>query len=59
MLWTVLVVLLILFLLGGIGGPYLHSGWQPGYGLGWYGNGGIGLVLIILILLILFGGGRF
>ena len=52
---TILVILLVLILLGGVGGPYLNSGWQPGYGAGWYGNGGIGLILLIVIILIVLG----
>ena len=34
---------------------YVSPGWQPGYGLGWYGNGGIGLILLIVIILIVLG----
>ena len=39
---TILIIILVIVLLGGVGGPYLNSGWQPGYGYGWYGNGCIG-----------------
>ena len=48
---TILIIIVVLILLGGVGGPYVNSGWQPGYGMGWYGNGGIGLVLVILLIL--------
>lgn len=57
--WTVVIILLIVVLVGGVG-PHYYSGapWQPGYGAGWYGNGAIGLILIIVVVLLLFGGGR-
>ncbi len=44
---TILIVLLILALLGGV--P------TGGYGYGWYGGGGIGLVLVIIVVLVLLG----
>ena len=50
---TILVILLVIILLGGIGGP--SWGWQPGYGAGWYGNGGIGLILLIVLVLVVLG----
>lgn len=60
MIWTILIVILVLILLGGVGGPYVRPGWQPGYGAGWYGNGAIVVILLILILFFLFGReGRF
>ena len=52
---TILIIIVVLILLGGVGGPYVNPGWQPGYGMGWYGNGGIGLVLLILIILFFVG----
>lgn len=45
MIYTILIVILILALLGGI--P------TGGYGLGYYGHGGIGLLLIIVIIILL------
>lgn len=56
MLGTVLLVILILFLVGGITplgniagrGPY----WGAGYG---WGGGGVGLILLILVILLLTG----
>lgn len=51
MLGTILIILLILFLIGGF------SGRVGGYGYG-YGHGGVGLlglVLIIVIVLVLMG----
>jgi hypothetical protein len=55
-LGVVLVVVLILVLLGGVG-PHYYTGapWQPGYGLGWGGNGLLAVVLIIVIILLLTG----
>ena len=53
-LGLVLLVILILILLGGIGGPYL-GGLPYGYGAGHYGVGGIGLILIILVILVVAG----
>jgi hypothetical protein len=53
MLWTILIVILILALLGGY-----YGGWRghPGYGA-YYGPGMsiLGLVVIILIVLLLVG----
>ena len=51
MLWTILIVILILILLGGVG-PTFYSGapWRYGYG---FGHGGIGIVGIILIIVII------
>jgi hypothetical protein len=51
----ILIILLILILLGGVGGPYVHPAWRPGYGAGWYGNGLIGLLLIVVLILIIVG----
>jgi hypothetical protein len=48
-LGLILVVVLILVLFGGIGGPYLGAPWPHGYG---WGNGGIGVIGVILIILI-------
>ena len=52
---TILLIILVLILLGGVGGPYVHPGWQPGYGMGWYGNGGLILVIVLVIFLISYG----
>ena len=52
---TILVILLVIILLGGLGGPYINPGWHAGYGAGWYGNGGIGLILLIVIILVVLG----
>jgi hypothetical protein len=53
---TILLIVLVIILLGGLGGPYVNPGWRPGYGAGWYGNGLIGLVLLILVVWLLVGG---
>ena len=52
---TILLIILVLILLGGLGGPYVNPGWQPGYGMGWYGNGGLILVIVLVIFLISYG----
>jgi hypothetical protein len=46
---TILVILLVLILLGGVGGPYVGAPWPHAYG---FGNGGIGIVGVILIILV-------
>lgn len=53
MLGTILIVLLILILLGGISPWGTTRG--PFYGTGYYGGGGLGLVLIIVIILVVVG----
>lgn len=57
MLWTILIVILILALLGGVGGPYVGAPWPHGYGAGVYGTGGLGLVLLIVIIIVALRGG--
>lgn len=52
MLVTVLAVILILALLGGGLGL---GGRGPFYGSGYYGAGGIGLILVVLLILLLVG----
>ena len=53
MLGTILVVLIVLALLGGIApwGSYSNAGHF--YGMG-YGGGGIGLVVLIILVLLFF-----
>ena len=51
----ILVIILIIILLGGVGGPYVNPNWQYGYGGGHYGMGIVGIVLVILLILILLG----
>lgn len=48
---TILVIVLVIFLLGGFSGRF--GGY--GYGLGHAGTGGLGLLLIIVIILMLLG----
>jgi hypothetical protein len=51
----ILVIVLIVLLIGGVGGPYVNTTWPHGYGLGWPGNSALGVVLIILLILVLLG----
>ncbi len=51
MLGTILIVLLIVFLLGGFSGRF--GGYGYGYGHG--GVGALGVVLIIIVVLVLLG----
>src|SRR5512141_3343312 len=50
-LWTIVVIILVIALLGGFSG----IGGGPFYGTGYYGGGGLGLVIIILVILLLMG----
>jgi hypothetical protein len=49
----VLLIVLIVILLGGLGGPWNTAG--PFYGTGYYGGGGLGLILVIVLILVLLG----
>jgi hypothetical protein len=51
----VLVILLVLILLGGVGGPYVGAPWTTGYGYHYGGVGVIGVILIIVLILALTG----
>jgi hypothetical protein len=46
----ILLIILILILVGGVGGPYVGAPWQYGYN---FGHGGIGLIGVILIILVI------
>ena len=50
-LGTILLIILVIALLGGF------SGWGGGpfYGTGYYGVGGLGLLLVIVLVLVLVG----
>ncbi len=50
-LGTILIIILVIFLLGGFSGRF--GGY--GYGYGNRGLGGIGIVLIVVVLLVLTG----
>jgi hypothetical protein len=50
---TILVILLIIFLLGGFSGRF--GGYGYGYGYGHTGVGVLGAVLIIIVILVLMG----
>ena len=53
MLWTIILILLVLALVGGLGGPWNAGGrW---YGTGVYGGGGLGIIIVILVVLLLMG----
>jgi hypothetical protein len=54
-MYTILLVILILILLGGIGGPYVGARWPVGYGAGYPGMGILGVLLIILVVLMIMG----
>lgn len=49
MLWTILIIILILALIGGLPTWPYSSGW------GYYPSGGIGLILLIIVILLLMG----
>jgi hypothetical protein len=48
---TILLIILVVALLGGFSG----LGGGPFYGTGYYGGGGLGLVLTIVLILVLLG----
>jgi hypothetical protein len=50
-LGTILLIILVIALLGGFSG----LGGGPFYGTGYYGGGGLGLVLVIVLSLVLLG----
>jgi hypothetical protein len=50
-LGLILIIILIVVLAGGVGGPYLGAPWQPGYGWGHSANGLIVFVLIVVVIL--------
>ena len=49
MLWTILLILLILILIGAL------PTWPHSRGWGYYPSGGIGLILVIILVLLLMG----
>ena len=56
-LGIVLLVILVVILLGGVGGPYVGAPWTLGYGYHYGGIGVIGVLLIIVLILIVDGEG--
>lgn len=54
-LGIIVLVILVIVLLGGVGGPIVRPNWQYGYGYGNYGVGGIGAILVIFLILWLMG----
>lgn len=51
----ILLIVAILLLFGGLGGPYIGAPWATGYGLGMGGNGFLILIVIIVIVLVFTG----
>ena len=49
MLWTVLIIILILLLIGALPTWPYSSGW------GYYPSGGLGLLVVILLIVVLLG----
>ncbi len=50
-LWTIILIILVIALLGGFSG----IGGGPFYGTGYYGGGGLGLLIVVLLVLLLLG----
>jgi hypothetical protein len=50
-LGPILLIVIVIALLGGFSG----LGGGPFYGTGYYGSGGLGLVLVVLLILVLLG----
>ena len=49
--WTIVVIVLVIALLGGFSG----LGGGPFYGTGYWGGGGLGIVILILVILLITG----
>ena len=45
-LWTIVLIILVIALLGGLSG----IGGGPFYGTGYYGGGGLGLIIVVLVI---------
>jgi hypothetical protein len=54
-LGLVLVILLVVILLGGLGGPYVGAPWPAHYGVGYGGMSVVGIILIVVVILALTG----
>ena len=52
---SLLAIILIIVLLGGVGFGYPYGGRSAYWGGGWYAGGGLGLVLVIVLILALVG----
>jgi len=50
-IWTIVVIVLVIALLGGFSG----LGGGPFYGTGYWGGGGLGIVILILVILLITG----
>lgn len=53
----VLLIVLIIILLGGVGGPYVGAPWTYGYGYGHAPIGILGVLLIVLLIWVVMGRG--
>ena len=51
----ILVIILVIFLFGGIAPWGGYSGPNHFYGAGVYGGGGLGLILVVVLILVLLG----
>ena len=49
--WTIVVIVLVIALLGGFSG----LGGGPFYGTGYWGGGGLGIVILVLVILLITG----
>lgn len=54
-LGVILLIVLIVILLGGVGGPYVGAPWPAHYGVGWGGTGIVGVILVVILILLLLG----
>ena len=54
-LGIIVIVILLVILLGGVGGPRINPSWQYGYGYGTPGIGILGVVLVVFLILWLLG----
>ena len=51
----ILLIILIVILLGGVGGPYVGAPWTYGYGYGHAPIGIFGVLLIVLLIWVIMG----
>lgn len=52
---AILLIILVIFLLGGFGGPSIGAPWAYGYGAGNWGVGIPGIIIVILLILLVTG----
>ena len=51
----ILLIILLLILFGGLGGPYVGAPWPRGYGFGYAPIGIVGILVVVLLVLLLLG----